>query len=130
MFGNDAKDLACALSEMERIDRDRCHGNQVEAKQVMAGWVAADRRFDGYDPQRLIDRVCLPRPTERNWMCSIPSFSKVASLDRETAVGDHPRQCTNKHANARPTTGETRPTPGDPEERKWQQRSLRKCRLA
>jgi hypothetical protein len=42
----------------------------------------------------------------------------VASLDRVTGAGDHPRQCTNKHANARPTTGETRPTPGDPEERK------------
>jgi hypothetical protein len=87
MFGKDAGDLAATLTQMETLARQKCNFNQVEAKQKMREWLATDRRFDAYDPQRLIERVQLhksngsvlelddpqllkggaPRPGDRHW---------------------------------------------------------------
>jgi hypothetical protein len=87
MFGKDPRDLARTLSEMERIARDKCNANQIEAKRTMVEWLQNDRRFDGFDAQRLTDRVHLhkhrgavlelddpqlqrggqPRPLDRKW---------------------------------------------------------------
>ncbi len=57
MFGNDPRDLTKALAEMHTQARQKANFNQAEAKQRMAEWLLMDRRFDGYDPSRLIDRV-------------------------------------------------------------------------
>jgi hypothetical protein len=59
MFGTDPRDLARTLSEMETLARQKSNYNQTEARQTMAEWVAQDRRFDGYDTQRLVERVQL-----------------------------------------------------------------------
>jgi hypothetical protein len=87
MFGNDPRDLARTLSEMETQARQSSNYNQVEAKQKLAEWLAHDRRFDAYDTNRLIERVQLhkyngavlelddpqlfkggqPRPGDRRW---------------------------------------------------------------
>jgi hypothetical protein len=57
MFGPDAKDLAHALSEMERESRSKTNFDQVEQKNVFRSYLQADRRFDGFDADRLIERV-------------------------------------------------------------------------
>src|SRR5256885_2244781 len=57
VFGNDEREMAATLSRMETKAREQSNFNQNEARQSMASWVANDRRFDGYDPQRLVDRV-------------------------------------------------------------------------
>jgi hypothetical protein len=87
MFGNDPRDLARTLSEMEGQARQKTNFNQIEAKQKMKEWLAQDRRFDHYDATRLIERVQLskyngavlelddpqllkggqPRPLDRRW---------------------------------------------------------------
>jgi hypothetical protein len=49
----------------QRPARSDCHlgrdFNQTEAKQKMTEWLANDRRFDAFDPQRLIERVQLSK---------------------------------------------------------------------
>jgi hypothetical protein len=57
MFDPEEKDLAQTLSQMERQARERSNFNQLEAKERMARWVANDRRFDGYDAEKLVERV-------------------------------------------------------------------------
>lgn len=87
MFRNDPRDLTATLAEMEYRARQLTNFNQTEAKQKMQEWIANDRRFDGYDHQRLVERVQLsksngaalelddpqlkkggqPRPLDRRW---------------------------------------------------------------
>jgi hypothetical protein len=87
MFGTDPRDLARTLSQMESQARQASNFSQTETKQKMAEWLSHDRRFDAYDPQRLIERVQLskyngavlelddpqllkggePRPLDRRW---------------------------------------------------------------
>jgi hypothetical protein len=57
VFTNDKNDLTRTLGEMEYLARQKTNFNQVEAKEKMREWLAQDRRFDGYDPNRLIERV-------------------------------------------------------------------------
>jgi hypothetical protein len=57
MYGHDEKDLCASLSEMHRVATQRANFNQVEAKEILRGYVQADRRFDQFDPDRLIERV-------------------------------------------------------------------------
>jgi hypothetical protein len=57
MFSNDKRDLAVALSQMETLARQKTNFNQPEAKEKMREWLENDRRFDSYDPDRLIERV-------------------------------------------------------------------------
>ena len=57
MFGKDERDLAVTLTRMADLARERCNFNQNEAKTRMAEWLQHDRRFDGYDPARLVERV-------------------------------------------------------------------------
>ena len=57
MFEKDQRSLAATLSEMEYLSRIKSNFNQVEAASKMAEWLKNDRRFDGYDTGRLIDRV-------------------------------------------------------------------------
>jgi hypothetical protein len=35
----------------------RTFSNHIEAKKLVAGWIAQDRRFDGLDPVKLAERV-------------------------------------------------------------------------
>ena len=87
MYGTDLRDMTRTLSEMEYEARQKTNFNKVEAAQKMAEWLSHDRRFDAYDPQRLIERVQLhkyngavlelddpqllkggqPRPLDRRW---------------------------------------------------------------
>jgi hypothetical protein len=57
MYSNDPRDLARSLSEMDRIARDQCLGNQVEARGVVRQYIQNDRRFDAYDANRLAERI-------------------------------------------------------------------------
>ena len=57
VFSNDPRDMARSLSEMHRIARDNCLGNQVEARGVVRQFIQQDRRFDAYDADRLASRV-------------------------------------------------------------------------
>jgi len=87
MFGKDQRDLTATLSEMEYWARQKSNFNQTEARQRMAEWLQQDRRFDGFDHSRLVERVQLsksngavldlddpqllkggqPRPLDRRW---------------------------------------------------------------
>jgi hypothetical protein len=57
MFGPDDADLARRLIEMERVARDRCFGNQVEARERLRQWLKQDRSCDQFDHDRLISRI-------------------------------------------------------------------------
>jgi hypothetical protein len=61
MFDKHPNDLARTLTEMDRIARDRCNANQIESKQKLKEFIAADRRFDGFDKEALASRVMLSR---------------------------------------------------------------------
>jgi hypothetical protein len=61
MYGPDEKDMLAALGSMARTSVDRCWGNKIEARERMKQWLSYDRRFEGYDPDRLVDRVMLAR---------------------------------------------------------------------
>lgn len=61
MFDKSPNDLARTLTEMDRIARDRCNANQVESKVKLKEFIAADRRFDGFDKEALASRVMLSR---------------------------------------------------------------------
>jgi hypothetical protein len=39
------------------LAREKTNFNQSEAKERMRSWLQDDRRFDPYDPARLIERV-------------------------------------------------------------------------
>jgi hypothetical protein len=57
MFELDEKDLSVTLREMERESRIRSNFDQGAARQKMAQWLSQDRRFDGFDKNRLVERV-------------------------------------------------------------------------
>lgn len=57
MYGDSEKDLCASLSEMHRVAIQRANFNQVEAKEILRGYVQADRRFDQFDPDRLVERI-------------------------------------------------------------------------
>ncbi len=57
MFGTDPKDLARTLGEMENTARVRSNFNQIEAKEKFREFLANDKRFGGFDTDRLINRV-------------------------------------------------------------------------
>jgi hypothetical protein len=57
MFGDDPRELAITLSQMERAALERSQFNQLAAKDVFRQYVQHDRRFDQYDTDRLIARV-------------------------------------------------------------------------
>jgi len=61
MYDPNEKDMLAALGSMARTSVDRCWGNKVEARQKMKEWLAYDRRFERYDPDKLVDRVMLSR---------------------------------------------------------------------
>ncbi|MGA8697162.1 MAG: hypothetical protein WB689_25655 [Xanthobacteraceae bacterium] len=65
VFGDDPRDLAKTLGEMERTARERCNFNQVEARQRFAEYLSHDARFREYDPGRLIERVMEARSCGR-----------------------------------------------------------------
>jgi hypothetical protein len=66
MFSDDPRDLAHSLSEMHRIARDKCMGNQVEARGVVRQFIQNDRRFDAFDADRLAERVAEARYSGRS----------------------------------------------------------------
>ena len=57
MFGRDPFDLTSTLAEMDRQARVRANSNQNEARDMVAGWLKQDRRFDQFDHDRLASRV-------------------------------------------------------------------------
>ncbi len=57
MFGNEPRDLALALAEMEFESRKKTNFDQVAQKDIFRSYLQADRRFDGFDADRLIERV-------------------------------------------------------------------------
>src|SRR5215204_5472587 len=57
MFERDERDLCITLSEMERRSRIATNFDQPAALEKMKTYLAADRRFDGYDKDRLVKRV-------------------------------------------------------------------------
>jgi hypothetical protein len=79
MFDHEQKDLAATLAQMERQARERSNFNQVVAKEKMAEWIAQDRRFDGLDPERLVDRVQRCRQSGAVFDITDPSLQKGGS---------------------------------------------------
>ena len=57
VYGKDERDLAVTLTRMSDLARERSNFNQNEAREKMAEWLKSDRRFDSFDPARLIERV-------------------------------------------------------------------------
>jgi hypothetical protein len=57
MYGESEKDLCASLSEMHRVAIQKANYNQVEAKEILKIYVALDRRFDPFDPDRLAERI-------------------------------------------------------------------------
>jgi hypothetical protein len=55
--GDTEKDLCATLSQMHKTAIERCKFNQVEAKEILRGYVQTDRRFDQFDPDRLVERI-------------------------------------------------------------------------
>jgi hypothetical protein len=61
MFGADDRSKLEALSAMARTSVDKSFGNKIEAAQKMKEWLSYDRRFEGYDLGKLVDRTMLCR---------------------------------------------------------------------
>ena len=61
MHSADDRDRLATLGSMARLAVDRCFGNKVEAKEQIKEWISYDRRFEGYDRDRLADQVMLNR---------------------------------------------------------------------
>ncbi len=57
MFDSNERDLCATLSQMHRTAIERSNFDQNQAKHVMRQYLQADRRFDQFDPDRLIERV-------------------------------------------------------------------------
>ena len=57
MYDRDQRSLVTTLNQMADLAVQKTNFNQTEAKQKMAEWLQHDRRFDSYDPARLIERV-------------------------------------------------------------------------
>jgi hypothetical protein len=57
MFGNDERDMCATLSQMHKAAIAKSNYNQPEAKQLLRDFVQADRRFDQFDADRLVERV-------------------------------------------------------------------------
>jgi hypothetical protein len=57
MFGKDQEELLDTLSTMrDEALRKSCF-NHAEANRELRGMIQTDRRFDGYDPERLVSQV-------------------------------------------------------------------------
>jgi hypothetical protein len=61
MHGNDPRDLCATLASMEKEARVASNFNQIDARERFREYLSNDRRFTGYDPDRLIERVMLCR---------------------------------------------------------------------
>lgn len=57
MFGSAEKSLCATLSQMHKTALDTANANQIEAAALMQSYLKADRRFDAFDPARLVERV-------------------------------------------------------------------------
>jgi hypothetical protein len=57
MFAKDESSMCRTLQEMHREAYQRANCNQIEAVKVMAGYIRQDKRFEGYDPAALAERV-------------------------------------------------------------------------
>ncbi len=76
MFGNDPREMARTLAEMHGESLRATNFNQIEARQRMAEWIALDRRFDGYEPSRLLDRVEANRSNGAAWALDDPYLQR------------------------------------------------------
>jgi hypothetical protein len=65
MFGTDPRDLARTLGEMDRYAREKSNFSKPEAKEKMREYLSRDARFNGFDYDRLIDRVMESRSCGR-----------------------------------------------------------------
>ena len=57
MYGDDERDLCATLSQMYKVALERAHFSQTEAKEILRGYLQTDRRFDQFDPDRVIERT-------------------------------------------------------------------------
>jgi hypothetical protein len=57
VYSNDERDLCASLSLMHKTAMEKTQFNQTEARNKMQEWLAQDRRFDGFDPDRLVKRI-------------------------------------------------------------------------
>ncbi|WP_316200803.1 MULTISPECIES: hypothetical protein [unclassified Bradyrhizobium] len=57
MFDSKPSDMTATLSQMERWSRERTNFNQPEAIKKFIEYIGTDRRFDGFDAQKLAERV-------------------------------------------------------------------------
>jgi hypothetical protein len=57
MFGRDDRNMAATLQEMHRVSLWRTNSNQGEARELFRNYLKDDRRFEGYDKDRLMDAV-------------------------------------------------------------------------
>jgi hypothetical protein len=86
MFGPEDRDKLEALSAMARVSVDKCFGNKLEARERMKEWLSYDRRFENYDPERLVDRVMLCRS----------NGGRLSLDDPELMRGGAPRPLTRR----------------------------------
>jgi hypothetical protein len=57
MFGDSNADLISTLGTMQAEALRRCNFNQSEVHGEVAAMVRNDRRFDAYDPDRLVEKA-------------------------------------------------------------------------
>jgi hypothetical protein len=57
MYGDTEKDLCLTLSQMHKTAIEKCNFDQIAAKEVIKDYLKMDRRFDDYDPNRLVERI-------------------------------------------------------------------------
>jgi hypothetical protein len=57
MFGGDKRDLCVTLIQMYKVALERAHFSQTEAKEILRCYLQTDRRFDPFDPDRVIERT-------------------------------------------------------------------------
>jgi hypothetical protein len=76
MFGKDPSDLAQTLRTMQAEARERAKFNMTEARNMVTEMVKRDRRFDDFDPAKLVATVYDYAESGRSINWSDPSLKR------------------------------------------------------
>jgi hypothetical protein len=57
MFDRNDREMCQTLSQMHTEAIQKARWNQHDAQRLMTQWIAQDRRFEGYDPHAVAERV-------------------------------------------------------------------------
>lgn len=88
MFDRNERDMCATLSAMhtEAIQKARWH--QEDAQRLMTDWIRNDKRFEGYDPQAVAERVRACKSNGATMDLDDPTLRGQATRPVTVVMGD------------------------------------------